>query len=608
MSIEDVIELPVASFLSSLHDRFSSLTSGANASYIPPLAEADPSWFGIVLATADGHLYEVGETRRSFTIQSMSKAFTFGMALQDRGADVVLKHVGVEPTGDPFNSISVEEDTKRPFNPMVNAGAIVTTSLLSGATPADQWERLISGLSLFAGRDLDVDERIFNAERETGDRNRAIAYFMRALDMGSADVDGSLDLYFRQCSVLVDCRDLGVMAATLANRGVNPMTGKRALEEDEVVRVLSVMSTCGMYDFTGEWVYRVGIPAKSGVSGGIIAVVPGQLGIGVYSPPLDKRGNSVRGVAICEQLSQRFSLNLNRTHLRGSSIVRRQYLGSVVRSKRFRDERAAAALSETGAAITVFELQGDLFFATAEALSRTVAFGSGDVRFLILDCRRIGHVDGGALEVFAEMVELAKQHGVQILLAEAVVFESSIEVPDSIAMLRSFEDVDRALEWCEDEVIASTLPNEPGGEAGPAAPGFLDELSPSMLQELEAHTELLTFPAGTAIFSEGDASDGMFFIVSGRVSVYLSGRVQSRRLASFGPGAEFGEMAFLDNGNRSGAIVADVETTCRFLSKDALGSLASGRFPEITTVLYKNLAKRLAQRLREANDAMRSLE
>lgn len=261
-------KLPVASFVDSLYDRYQNLAEGTPASYIPPLAEADPSWFGISLFTTDGHTYEVGDSRRLFTILSVSKPFAFGMALEDRGAEVVIKHVGAEPTGDPFNSISVEEETKRPFNPMVNAGAIVTTGLLSGQTALERHSRLLTGLSRFAGRQLVVDERVFEAERETGDRNRAIAYFMRALDMGPPDVEAVLDLYFRQCSVLVDCRDLGVMAATLANRGVNPVTGERALEESQVVRVLSVMNTCGMYDFTGEWVFRVGIPAKSGVAGG----------------------------------------------------------------------------------------------------------------------------------------------------------------------------------------------------------------------------------------------------------------------------------------------------------------------------------------------------
>ena len=327
-------QLPIERIIRSVYDDCHGLTDGAPASYIPPLAEADPSWFGISLVTIDGHTYEIGESQRPFTIQSVSKAFVFGMALEDNGVEQVLTHVGVEPTGDPFNSISVEEDTKRPFNPMVNAGAIVTTSLLSGTSDAAKHERMVEGLSVFAGRRLAIDERVFQAERASGDRNRAIAYFMRALDMGPTDVGPALDLYFRQCSTLVDCRDLGVMAATLANRGVNPLTGQRALDEEQVVRVLSVMSTCGMYDFTGEWIFRVGMPAKSGVSGGIIAVVPGQLGIAVFSPPLDKRGNSVRGVAVCEQLSRRFALHPNRTHLSGSSIVRRRYSGGTATSKR----------------------------------------------------------------------------------------------------------------------------------------------------------------------------------------------------------------------------------------------------------------------------------
>ncbi|HEY5274553.1 MAG TPA: glutaminase [Acidimicrobiales bacterium] len=237
--------LPVSALIDDLYSRFRDLADGDPASYIPPLSEADPSWFGVSLVTTDGHAYETGDTRLPFTIQSISKAFVYGMALQDRGEREVLRVVGGEPTGDPFNSITVEENTRRPYNPMVNAGAILTTSLVSGNDAEQQWRRIIDGLSRFAGRTLDIDERVFAAEREAGDRNRAITYFMRALGIGPDDVESALDLYFRQCSVLVDCRDLAVMAATLANRGVNPVTGERALSEEETVRVLSVMTTCG---------------------------------------------------------------------------------------------------------------------------------------------------------------------------------------------------------------------------------------------------------------------------------------------------------------------------------------------------------------------------
>ncbi len=201
-----------------------------------------------------------------------------------------MARVGVEPTGDPFNSITVDERTGRPFNPMVNAGAILTASLVDGPSPDEQFERIRSGLSAFAGRQLGVDERVFRSERETGDRNRAIAYLMRQVGALTMGVDDALDVYFRQCAIEVTTVDLAMMAATLSNGGVNPVTGAVAMQRDHVERVLTVMSTCGMYDYAGEWLFRVGLPAKSGVSGGIVAVLPGQLGLAVTVTRADDSG------------------------------------------------------------------------------------------------------------------------------------------------------------------------------------------------------------------------------------------------------------------------------------------------------------------------------
>ncbi|HMK10978.1 MAG TPA: glutaminase A, partial [Acidimicrobiales bacterium] len=278
-------DLPIARVLASLTDRVAAMDGGTPASYIPVLADADPDWFGMALVMMDGHGYSAGESDRRFTIQSVSKPFVFGLVLDAQGPEAVGRRVGVEPTGDPFNSIAVEETTRRAHNPMVNAGAIVAASMVPGGTLEDRWAWLRAGFERFVGHPLDFCESTFASEQATGDRNRAIAWFMRAFQMLPADVDDVLDLYFRQCSLLVSAEDLAVMAATLANGGVNPATGERALSAESTVRVLSVMTMCGMYDFSGEWMYRVGLPAKSGVSGGVLAVAPGQLGFAVFSPP-----------------------------------------------------------------------------------------------------------------------------------------------------------------------------------------------------------------------------------------------------------------------------------------------------------------------------------
>lgn len=265
---------PVVDLLRDLHARLLPVTDGALPTYIPPLALARPDSFGIALATLDGHVHAVGDTDIPFTVQSVSKPFVYALALADSGRAIVMSKIGVEPTGDAFNSIALDEATGRASNPMVNAGAIVAAGLVSGSGRAAQFERIRQGLSVFAGRELDVDEEVFAAERRTGNRNRAIAHLLRTVGALDEDVDDILDIYFRQCSVLVTAQDLALMAATLANGGVNPRTGDRAVPADVVGRVLTVMSTCGMYDYAGEWLYDVGLPAKSGVSGGIVAVSP----------------------------------------------------------------------------------------------------------------------------------------------------------------------------------------------------------------------------------------------------------------------------------------------------------------------------------------------
>jgi glutaminase len=398
------------------------------------------------------------------------------------------------------------------------------------------------------------------------------------------------------------------MAATLANRGVNPLTGERALQERQVVRVLSVMNTCGMYDFTGEWVFRVGIPAKSGVSGAIIAVVPGQLGFAVFSPPLDRRGNSVRGIAVCEELSQHFNLHINRAHASGSSVVRRAYHATTVRSKRNRSALPAEALRGDGERIAVFELQGDLFFATTEALSRAVEPALGTALYLVLDCRRVGYIDHGAFEVLADLVALAQARGAVAVLAEAGFILEDDMVPASLVALRSFEDADSALEWCEDRLLEwLAVPGEPT-DTGLGDQEVLRGLDADALAVLHGCTELQTFVRGTNVFSEGDTADRMFFLLSGRVSVQLTVGDHTRRLASIGPGAAFGEMALLDEGSRSSTVVADEDAVCRSLSRHSISELEHGPAPEIVAILMKNLAKSLSRRLRETNGAVRALE
>src|SRR6202048_2659304 len=261
---------PLLRFLDRCYQDFLHETGGAVADYIPELGKADPDHFGIGLATLDGPVYEVGDTKIPFTIQSMSKPFVFALALDTLGAGRVESAIGVEPSGDPFNSIRVTADN-HPFNPMVNAGAITCTGLIREAKGDGAFEYIRRALSRFAGRELDVDEAVFPSERVSGDRNRAIAYLLRTSHVIKEDVNAVLETYFRQCAVLVTARDIAVMAAALANRGINPVAGEQVMTPYAISRTLSVMTSSGMYDFAGEWIYRVGIPAKSGVGGGMPA-------------------------------------------------------------------------------------------------------------------------------------------------------------------------------------------------------------------------------------------------------------------------------------------------------------------------------------------------
>jgi glutaminase len=292
-----------------LHKKYSPRNDGEVATYIPELGKADPEDFGICIATSDGRIFEAGDSDRLFTIQSISKPFTFGMALEAHGQEKISRHVGVEPSGDAFNSIELEKGTNRPFNPMINAGAITVSALLYEHYGDEALEQMLARFSAAAGRELSVDEDVYQSESRTGHRNRAIAHLLLNFGMIGEKVEPALDLYFKQCSILVNSRDFATMGATLSNLGKNPVTGEDVFDIDRVKDMLSIMLTCGMYDYSGQWAYKVGVPAKSGVSGGVMAVVNRQLGVATYSPRLDARGNSCRGIDVSIDLAQELGLH-----------------------------------------------------------------------------------------------------------------------------------------------------------------------------------------------------------------------------------------------------------------------------------------------------------
>lgn len=295
--------------LDDLYEKYKDIDDGEVATYIPELGKANPRDFGICLATAEGQLFTAGDWEKEFTIQSMCKPFAFLMALERHGIEETLRHVGVEPSGDAFNSIEFDQKTGCPFNPMVNAGAIAVASLIKQDPVEAGIEAFVERMGLAAGRTLRVDDSVLASESATGHRNRAIAYMLLNAGIIDEHVHQSLHQYFAQCSMLVNCKDLAMMAATMANIGNHPLTGEPVFNFQLIKYVMAVMFSCGLYNYAGNWAFEVGLPAKSGVSGGIFAVVNRQLGIGVYSPRLDAQGNSVRGILVCRELASHFGLH-----------------------------------------------------------------------------------------------------------------------------------------------------------------------------------------------------------------------------------------------------------------------------------------------------------
>ena len=599
---------PIQDYLEKLRHEFAAVKDGAVATYIPGLAKANPDWFGICLVTAAGAVYEVGDSRLPFTIQSISKPFVYGQALEDNGRTEVLKKVGMEPTGDAFNSISLEPGTGRPRNPMINAGAIATTSLIAGKSPRTRLQRLLDMFALYAGHGVTVDEAIYHSESETGHRNRAIGHMLRNFDILASDPMPAVELYFQQCSVSVTAHDLGIMAATLANRGVNPVTGKQAIRGEYVESVLSVMGSCGMYDYAGEWIYKIGMPAKSGVSGGIIAVLPGQLGIGVFSPPLDARGNSVRGIRVCDAISRDCDLHLLNRPSIGKFTIRLKVTGAELNSNRVRTPDENRVLRELGGGIRVYQLQGNLNFTTAEAVVRDLIENFDATQQLILDFKRVLSLNESACRLFHDILGKLTAQGKPVLFTHS----------DHLPLLRRYlkirlgkrfeklfqpyDDNDLALEWCENRLLQKNLPARPARRRTVIA-GY--ELCQTFTAgEIKTFASLLrrrSYQPGETIIHLGDQAREMFFLAQGSVSVFVpqSGGAR-RRLATFSAGMIFGEMALIDGAPRSAMIIADSAVECDVLSLADFDGLA-GTHPVIKIKLLKNLNLSLCHRLRKAN-------
>jgi glutaminase len=591
---------PLQRFLTRCYEEFRLDDSGAVADYIPELKKANPAHFGIGLVTIDGHVYEVGDSAVPFTIQSVSKAFVFALALEMVGEERVAAAIGVEPSGEAFNSIRLTNDN-RPFNPMVNAGAIACSGLIHQVDGAAAFERIREKLSQFAGRELAVDDAVHASEVITGNRNRAIAWLLRNYSVVLGDVDAVLDTYFRQCAVLITARDLAVMAATLANRGVNPVTRIQVITPHVVARTLSVMTSSGMYDYAGEWIYRVGMPAKSGVGGGIVAALPSQIGLGTFSPRLDDHGNSVRGLKVCEALSARFDLHmLNRSaDVRTCIIADYDIFG--ISSRRSRQPHEQQILDERHGDIRIIELVGALNFAAIDYVTRRLASEPPNAPLLILDFRRVPDITAAGSRLLGENLTILGNIGVTTILTGLEVTSSVwLAISEQTAdkqKLRRFGLLDDAIEWAEDQIVYRH-----GGFTPLKETSHLKEqalFAELTANDIAALAELSTerrYESGQRIICAGDPANSLFFVQSGMVSVKLSSGV---RLASLGPGMVFGEMAILEQ-ERSADVWADTQVKCLELPLESFADYRKLR-PEIALQIMRNLAALLARRLINAN-------
>ena len=580
---------PIASLLDDLLQRHASLDDGAVASYIPELADASPALFGIAVATSEGSLYESGDTRVPFTLQSISKPLTYALALEQLGGPAVHARIGVEPSGDAFNSIALAPGSGMPPNAMVNAGAIAASSLVAEEL---SFEQVLAAYSRFAGRPVDVDEKVYRSERETGHRNRAIAHLLRTFGIVESDPEHGLDFYFKQCAVRVDCRDLALIGATLANGGVHPLTGETAVAAGVVREVLSVMASCGMYDGAGAWMTEIGLPAKSGVSGGILAVLPGRLAVACYSPPLDRRGNSVRGVAVCRELSGQIGLHLVRPGERPPSAVRSVVDLTQVSSKQVRPPRERAELARRGDSVAIMELQGEFDFGTVETVSRLVDAWPGSLAALVLDVTRVARVDDAGLFLLDGLSVALEQSLTELVIcgrpAPAVanaLLSEALPLPA----------LDLALERCENDVLERAGIGVTDAAVAAEEHAFLAVLPDAHRSTLLGLLDARFYPAGAVVVERGAPADELFLVLRGRLSVIDdSGEGLPRRAATVPPGGSFGELGVALGGTRTATVKADTPVDVLVLDRDALYALRE-RDPEVYTAALEQLLVSVAR-------------
>lgn len=544
-------------YLDALQKELLECKEGELATYIPELGRVEPDEFGLCMVTLDGVVYEAGTRDRRFTIQSVSKVFALALALEDRGEEYVLERVGVEPTGEAFNALSVDA-AGHPKNPLINAGAIAVSCMVAGDTPEAKFEGMLKRFSQFAGRPLDMSESVYRSESTTGWRNRGYAHLLKqagVIDPGF-DVNELVEVYFKQCSILVDVHDLvrggarlciaacvlrchptlrahcgvvpavvcfrndqAIMAATLANAGVNPITNRRVVSGAVVHKVLGVASTCGMYDSSGAWLFKVGIPAKSGVGGGIMCVLPGQIAMASYSPRLDHIGHSVRGVKAIQRIANDFRLHFLSVARAARSVLRAILDLTMAHSRRERPVVETRVIQKHGGRYLVLLLQGDLSFAPIERVLRQVGTAAAR-RAVVFDLKHVSKVNMAAMQLLLGLCATTT-----VVLSHTGPFHEEFNKTRLRGIwgdnVKCFPHLDAALDWAEEDLLREFLPRT-GATPSALAPGdhpYLVGLRDEARNALVAACHTKVYRRGDPVASVGDNSDRVFLILQGYVDV-----------------------------------------------------------------------------------------
>jgi glutaminase len=637
---------PLHRYLSEMLDNIRPMTAGTVNPVTETAVQPDLSKVAITLTTVNGYQYSSGDSDHKFAIQSIAKVFSYGLALDDLGPTEVSKKVDVEPSGDPFNEISLQSGSGRPANPMINAGAIATVGLIKGRGGVDRLSRITRIMDLAAEGspgELEINRTVYHAENINGHRNRALAWLLRSFEIIDSDPEPVVQDYFLECSTDITTENLSMMAATLANKGVNPVTGREVFSEETTRQVLAVMMTCGMYDAAGNWMIDIGLPAKSGVDGGIMVVVPGQLGIGVYSAPLDEHGNSVRGAAAIRRVTRDLGLHYADASPLGGSTLRAHYSLADASLGVVRSTELSRITSQFGDRCQILELSGDLGFAETETMARTIVGLDDEVTMVIIDFQGVDDFGRAAVLMLASLASHWRDDGKDVIfidwtetlvehILDYIAVRDDLELPDPrekakaasaghielpldseeveqeiSGEFRLFDNRSAALEWAElrlaHRYARQILPTDDAPREPSTAPvfDFLDDHDVNVLAE---YMEQRSYAAGTVIRRVGQPFGGIYFIRTGRVELAAEGEDDTRyRHVYLSPGSTFGEFALSYTGRQLTTIRAIDDVEVLVLSAQKIAEIEKSE-PHLAIRLWTAIAREaytvLEQSSREA--------